>query len=346
MSSDNVFDGIVAEENSYTRLLCNVMRISDDFRNGVLGRFLPSKLASRIAGDSIQTQVNLGEGGTPDIEMLARDLCVFIEVKSDPKCPLTANQELAFDVEREFKGYLGALSRRQGKKWLVYLVPLNWVYLEQLKRSQNESAKKLSSAGIKIHIMHWEDILKISQCDCTKPTNPLVNEFGKLLASQFGPFKLKQEEVEMLLSKDFPAACRTVLKLQGLVERIAQKAKETGGYSVRFGNAELRDRDGPEYGYYLYNAKNKSPLLWFGVEPGFSEQGFPICVVVYHDSDKEKKLQTALSSIQKALGNDHPVEEIWKQLARLLEGFEKPTLGGKELPRDVSHKPRKARAKP
>ena len=69
---ENVFYNIVTNENSTTELLCNLMRFPE-FRVQLLGLILPGANLSGVGWDDIDTQVDLGAYGRPDMEVRRRE---------------------------------------------------------------------------------------------------------------------------------------------------------------------------------------------------------------------------------------------------------------------------------
>src|SRR5689334_942515 len=95
MIHDSIFYKLVTDEDSYTQLLCNFMRVSGEFRTRVLGLFLSQELASRVAPDHIRSQGVIQGCGRPDIVVKNEQACVLLEVKVDPKRGLTCYQEIS-----------------------------------------------------------------------------------------------------------------------------------------------------------------------------------------------------------------------------------------------------------
>jgi len=76
----NIFHNIVTDENSTTELLCNLLRF-DVFRVPFLELILPGIDSSEIAWDHIETQIDHGEFGRPDIQIRNGSILALIEVK-------------------------------------------------------------------------------------------------------------------------------------------------------------------------------------------------------------------------------------------------------------------------
>ena len=91
----NVFHNIVTDENSTTELLCNLLRF-DDFRAPFLKLILPDFDSSEIAWDHIETQIDHGKFGRPDIQIRNGSLLALIEVKVVASLDTTKNQPDGF----------------------------------------------------------------------------------------------------------------------------------------------------------------------------------------------------------------------------------------------------------
>jgi hypothetical protein len=346
MSSESIFDRIVRDENDYTEILCHLLRISDDFRRRILRLLVPPKLAYGIRGENVRTQVVLEGYGKPDVHVVAPDICALVEVKHSRRCAPTDNQDPGGDLNGDLKGYLRYLSGRpEVNRFLTYLVPRDWIYLDQLKWSLDNMGKQLHAVGIGVLIKHWDEVLGAIEPGGSEAAI-LVEEFRKLLDDQFGPFRFKREEIDMLFGKDFATHCEVVLKAEAVVEQIAirarsrfEKDKVRRDDNVRRDDKELEK--GHEYGYFITTPNTGKWGLWFGISPGLAEIGFPICFAVRCSRDKENSLQAALKAVWKeeqrevdgwliwssaaALKSTEPAEELWKRACHVFDYWVRPS---------------------
>jgi hypothetical protein len=286
---------------------------SDDFRRRVLGVLLPGekeKWDSQIV-PTIETQVDLSGYGRADI-LITAELCTVVEVKLSLSCGLTRNQDSAACEEDELNGYLG-WRRKEANRRLVFLVPRRWIHAEKLRQKS-------------MNLVYWEDVLRSIE---TSDSDPFVNEFRKLLDDRFGTIKFLGEEIDMLQSKDFPAAFHTVRKVQYVIEEIADKKLKEENYKFRW----ECDRD-----YGIYCTQNGKDVLWFGMWDKLLQEHGALSFGVY---DKwNPKVREAFSACctqdrveeidgdgkwtvswipNEFLKSSDPVEEVWKALKPILD---------------------------
>jgi hypothetical protein len=246
MARDSVFYKLANDENSFTELLCNLL-MRKDFRAQVLPRIVPGLLPSSLASAEIATQKSL-TCGRPDIVIRTSEICVFIEVKLNPRRGFTHHQELSGCDDPDIETYVRHLEGLTVRhKLLLFLLPADSIFRVELEEQIRDSSRK-----IEIEICFWEDILDAVQTN----KDPIVEEFKTALRRQLGLTNLSQEEKEMITSVEFPSAFRAVRKLEKLVDEVV-KAKESAAIRSEPGKTE------EEYGVY-FKAGNKF-LLWFGL---------------------------------------------------------------------------------
>lgn len=334
MASAAVFYKLVNKEDDYTQLLCNLMQRNADFRNRVLRLFLSEESASEIKPNHIRTQCVLPECGRPDIVIQTPSLCALVEVKINPKRALSPNQEPAPYGQKELKGYVRFLQGcKVREKWMVFLVPQDWKYREELQRMLLISESKYPH--IKSGLIFWEEIVQL----ITIPTDSdqFLKGFQELLV-RFAPIMFSEEEVQLIFSKNFPL--RGVLKLQRLIKQVGERAKKKKGYSVKFVT------DSQESGFYLM--KDKVGFFWCGIWADAGERdGQPFCFGV---SDDDVELMPSLRNAfceaykgttkrigdytlgwipQKTLEGDQSLEKVWARLEPVLAKVHKAANNGK-----------------
>jgi hypothetical protein len=318
---NSVFHKLVSTENDFTQLLFNLMRHSDDFRASVLELLLKGSHTAGISPEQIRIQTDIAEDGRPDIVVSSGDLYAFIEVKVDEHCGLTTNQK----INPISNGYLRHLLSQKNKRdrKFIFLVPGQWYYLDELK----DSIKRFpgdNEENVQIRIEYWEEILKVSN----SINDPLVKEFGKLLADRYEPVAFTAEELNMLFSAQFVDAFKSIRNLQMMISQIKKKS-ENCGYGCR-----IEEKSIDEYGIYIFDKTNPERWLWFGVWMPFSEKHeLPICFGI--DYTKSSEMKSILESVCPGatkdcdgwtMGwitkdafetNDH-VQTIWKKLQPVL----------------------------
>ena len=167
--TSNIFHNLVTDEDSTTELLCNLMRFAA-FRRPLLARLLSEACASQIVYDDIDTQVDLRGSGRPDIVIKNEDVCALVEVKVTQYQGLTDNQP---------DGYFSFLLNDETReRWLLFLVPKDWIHLGSL----NESLARLTAAnragGIRTGVVYWDDVLTVIEENDLQALNPFLADFS------------------------------------------------------------------------------------------------------------------------------------------------------------------------
>lgn len=213
----NIFHNLVDDEPSMTELLCNLMRFTA-FRRLLRGRFLTEACASKIEFEDIATRARLGEGDCPDIVIANSDVYAFLEVKTDAYRELTQRQRDG--------SYLKPLSKdKRPERWLVFLVPEGWEFLELTEKLLG-GLDNDHSDGVHTRIRFWKkDVLDVIEMSGLQELNQIVAEFSLLLSPKFRVIAFSKDEVRMLVDKKLGTA---VSKLFGVVEKIREKGKQKG----------------------------------------------------------------------------------------------------------------------
>lgn len=321
MSRPNIFHNLVKDENSTTELLCNAMRYAP-FRHAFLALFLSASRSSQIADDDIETQVRLDQC-KPDLVIDGDDVCALVEVKVEEHCRLTANQP---------DGYFNCLLKdKRPERWLVFLVPRNWFYLEDLKESLRLLNAAHIGSGVQTCIVYWEVVLDVIETSSLQ--NPrlsaILHEFAALLSSWFlpRPIMFSKDNIRTLFSKDFAIAFSDLLDLikqVGAKGRMLCKCSERGIGELYFKNADGED------------------LLWVGFWPSFwKAEGTPLCFGVHDDwSEKIKKTfrevygrqtksfegWTVGWMPQEDLESSNALEKTWQQVNSILQAMLKTNV--------------------
>jgi hypothetical protein len=228
MPQSSIFDGIVEKEDDYSRLICNLLNRSPQFRPVFIGFIDPSAI-SHGDYEAIPHKEH-EEGGVPDIKICFADgEKHFIEVKADRHCPTTYYQNRAY----------GEPNR------LTFLVPTGYC---------NETApgsKRRFWNGLSSVIRNAEEL----------NDDALIQEFRMLINQKFPSIQLEPDEAKALGTCDKKALAALVLVLPRVV--VALREHFDG---MRFCGKELevvRDSEDDEEGFDI-KAGNQG-LLWVGV---------------------------------------------------------------------------------
>jgi hypothetical protein len=316
MARDSVFYKLAKDENSFTELLCNLL-MRDEFRTRVMPLLIPESLASSIPAEAITTQEHAEDCGRPDIVIQTSNVCLLVEVKLNPRRGLTAYQEPSGCEENDKKRYSYFLSRQNVQhKWLVFLVPANWIYSEKLHAFKAVPRND----QIQINICYWEHILGALQ----GISDPILEEFRKVLMRHLALLTLSPDELQAVHTDNFPNSFRAIRKSQIIIDQIAESQKH-----------EWEKKNRQSYGFYLgVNGKCK---LWFGL---WEVDGLvQLCYAISHYDDatetafrtffQDSKIRTAgldekwiLTDVAgELLRSDDPVRQIRKQIDMLLNSL-------------------------
>lgn len=331
MPSGSILDKVVANENSCTELLRNLMVRSDTFRRRVLNALFPqAEWTARIGPNQIDTQILLPDCGVPDIVIRTPELFAIVECKFNLRCGLTSNQR---------KRYIGYLIRgKEPDRRLVFLIPRRWIHREDLEKCV--IAPKCPPR-VQAKVVLWEEVLpvlhEIANGATADPVAPFVTEFYKLLDDRFGPIKFSEEEISMLLSiKDFSTDFYAMRKVQFVIEKIADYQKRN--YKLDW------EREKESYGFYF--KQGKDDLLWFGIwRTALKVDGaHQLCIAVDRSWGREvteaflevcKKEKKKLVDIEEGgkwivtwisdefLQSNDSDGQVWKELKPILEAVSK-----------------------
>jgi hypothetical protein len=252
MWAESIFHKLVKDENSYTQLLCNLMRRDSVFREAVLANLIDKDLREEVKAHHIHTQMYLWQKrhyGYADIYIETPNLAIIVEIKTDLHRGMTIRQS-APESRDSYVKYLKGRKRRVAL--VAFLVPLDWGHRPTIEQEYKDSLKR---CGIDFKVFHWEDILRLIPRPRETDNPSLVGEFRLLLSERFGPVEFEPEEVTFMLDKEFPLPA--ALKLVALIEEVRKKAEAKGVHvsrSLDIGKEELG------FGF----EKNKHWPLWFG----------------------------------------------------------------------------------
>lgn len=263
----SLFYHLVDREPDMTELLCNLMRF-DKFRCSILESLLGNEpCVARIRFEEINTRTTSDNDGSPDIVIENPEIFALLEIKTDPLRGLTK-------IQRD-GGYLRALSKspKQAERWLVFLVPDDWVHEKQTSAMLENPAKTDPNFRIQTGIKHWKkDVHDVIEKKDLSKDDPIISEFAQLLLDWFKPIMFSKGEVDMLFSTEFGGA---VYELHRLVEAIRRISKD----SYKQGNTTTGEV------YFKYDTGD---LFWFGIWPAaWKETRFPLCFGVKHERGRE-----------------------------------------------------------
>jgi len=323
----NVFHNIVTDENSTTELLCNLLQF-DDFRVRFLQLVLPGVDSLEVGWDHIETQIDHGEFGRPDIQIRNGSILALIEVKVVTSLDTTVNQP---------QGYMNyLLTQNEPTRVLVFIVPSDWFKLKEFR----QELPRLRTDAVHTSVFTWDDIVDMIEAHAFDMGKPFIEEFKELLIDRVArkPVAFTSEEIEMLFSKQVPSA---LSHLQQVVDGIEKRGSEFKVH--REGTTFLWAADGGlYYGLYFETPEGKD-AFYFGVGGLFWEQhGFPLCFGVkdkwgtavkqaFHDTYKgdtrPAKYGYTLGWVDKqVLDRPDVVSEIWS----IIEPIVKATVASRK----------------
>ena len=254
---DNIFQNIVKDENSFTELLCNMMKYKD-FQN-IFSRFFGIETSET----KVDTQYRTKKNGIPDLVISYDNGIEFIEAKiSDRR--LTKNQP---------EGYVEELKNEsKTTKKLYFIIPKNYYFKKDLeKRKEN-----IKDKSIPIEIKYWEEFFE----HCKKESNIFLKnnvlfEYYSLLKSWFGYetiiFNKKEQKIMNENGKVMYKAGKWLESISSLLEQKEYKVTWSDGLQ--------------EIGIFIY--KSNIYYGWIGVSfPVWEENGH---CFIYTISNKDKK---------------------------------------------------------
>jgi hypothetical protein len=228
MPRSSIFDGIVSDENDYSKLLCNLLNRSEKFRAAFLV-FIHPNATSHDDFKAVPHSEH-EEGGIPDITIrFASGTEHFIEVKANSYCPTTYYQNRAYGEPNS----------------LTFLVPVGYC--------------RETPPGVERRF--WNDLSSVIRNSEELSNNQLIQEFRMLINQKFPCIQLEPDEARALGSCDKKALASLVLALPRVVD--ALQAHFDG---MRVCGKELEADPDSEDDEYGFNIKvDNRPLLWVGI---------------------------------------------------------------------------------
>jgi hypothetical protein len=237
---DNIFQNIVNDENSFTELLCNMMKY-DDFKN----IFLEFIGINDVINFDFDTQYRTGKSqanGRPDFIVSSENDFIFIEIKIGD-ANLTRNQP---------KGYLKELSLMAiENKYLYFILPRNYKFEEELK----SKIEKYNTKKINTGIFYWDAFFELLKLKKGFQINDFCAEYYNLIKDWYG-YEHTQFFKKENLKMDKLEIGKFVSKIEGTVYTIGDLLS-SNGYKIKYSKAP------GEFGFDILNKKNKG-ICWFG----------------------------------------------------------------------------------
>jgi hypoxanthine-DNA glycosylase len=110
---ESIFHKVVRNENSYTQLLCNMMKRDQVFCRTLLTLFAGENPRWRFGGESFSPQTRPRDNcGQPDLIIESTTHCMIVEVKTESHRVCTPKQELL----NTGRGYLSELKNRHDSR--------------------------------------------------------------------------------------------------------------------------------------------------------------------------------------------------------------------------------------
>jgi hypothetical protein len=274
MPTESIFHKLIRSENSYTQLLCNMLKRDGDFRGDFLDQFA-HHLKELVNPSDICTQVRLPKCGQPDILIQSRNLSMIIEVKTESRRGMTEKQKL-LDNPASYQSWLERVAAGRSEAWLVFLVPASWEHRpekeQEIKRYQRRGREK----GVNVpNLAFWEDALQRLPANRKQSEVFLPEEFRLLLEERFGPIGFDKEETMSMFNENFPLRC--ALKLNTLIDKL-RKESELPSSKLEISKDEFCF-------YFEKKGQEKTCWLYFGCWLEFWEVNHhPICFGVQNVS--------------------------------------------------------------
>lgn len=292
----NIFGDIVADENSTTELLRNLMTYKM-FRNSILELFLKRGEASQISSEDIETQFTLpGNNGRPDLSISNDYYEILFEIKIED-AGLTSNQPLNYIQH--------LIEQPKRNKWLVFILPPGYAFLSELKSKLSQTLSKNTRSRINTKILFWDDIIQAIRENDMGSVNVAFKDFLGLLEGWFEiesvPFLNEEvkmifgyidEGVKIMKNTTVPGSLIKLYKIiDGLKEYYSKK------YKVRIG------KDGEEYGLYFQTEKGLD-FFYVGVWYAFwAKYGKPISFGI-NLKKSSAKAQKTFNSLHRGMTED------------------------------------------
>ena len=254
---ESIFQGVVRNEGSFTRLLFNFMSRDEKFCKNALSLFA----GQSITDATLHIEKHLPNGGIADLLIQNAALSVIVEVKSENFRGRTAKQMLS-NADNNPESYLAYLeSCSVPTRLLVFLVPPDWKHRADVDAEIAGYTREGRHKRVGVRLVTWEELLSCHTPDGTF-TGLLYREFRHLLEQRFGSIRLQESEVNSMT--DGTMSLVSLVKLNALVEEVRKKAKRAGLDVSRLEAQET------EFGFYLIDRladKKEEWSLFFGCSP-------------------------------------------------------------------------------
>ena len=202
MPQESIFHKLIKNENSYTQLLCNILRRDGGFRNDFFN--LVGVQTTSLGAVRIQTQKGLAGHGQADILMQSSSICMIIEVKTEALRSMTDKQLL--NTPKSYLRWLEQKVAESKEAWLIYLVPATWSLLDEKTDAIGRYERSVEKAGVRIVLLIWEDVINLLAVAKRQTGFSVIEEFYSLLCERFGPIVFDDMETEVMFSENFPVA--------------------------------------------------------------------------------------------------------------------------------------------
>ena len=234
---DNIFQNIVNDENSFTELLCNMMRY-DKFKK-IFFEFIDIKDSYKF---ECETQCQTNNNGRPDFVIHSENDFILIEIKTGDT-NLTGNQP---------KGYIKELCLKpiENKK-LIFILPRGYKYEKKL----NTRIEKYNKKNILIDIKYWDVLFELLKKNNIDQINDICMEYYNLIKNWYGYehiqfYKKENNKMDKLEIGKF------VNKIEEMVETIGDLLV-SNGYKIKHSKVS------GDFGFSIFDKKNVE-LCWFG----------------------------------------------------------------------------------
>ena len=301
MAGESIFHNLVKSENSYTRLLRNLMVRDTAFRTEFLSLFLREEQAKSISAKHVLSQKRLGDCGQPDLLIETGNLSLIIEVKTENLTGGTPKQLLRPSTCDRPETYLDYLQKKSSEKChalLVFLVPHAWKYRPKFQDQITVLKATGAKNNVSVQLVSWAAALRHFETEGTASGDGFVKEFYDLAVEKFGTTGFVQEEIDSM--KDDKMSLKTALKINSLISEVKTKAKKDGSGDWDIAKDAL--------GFYL-EANGK--WLYFGCWLECkSKSGHGLCFGVEDPTERVKA--AFIKSLRNEYGQSHfGVYEKW-----------------------------------
>lgn len=267
MSTYNIFQNIVKDENTLSALLCNLLQFRL-FRDILLQTINESIMSQKVIFDyeDIRYQKATKAYGTPDITIENEEWLIFIENKISSGTGLTDNQP---------KGYIEAIKNTdtEGKRILLFFIPENYRFKQDVLQ-QASTLISNSSKEIYFGFVYWETLINKIRNSGIGELNDVFKHFIDLLELWFSLKKINftEKELNMLYEGE---VISTLTKLMDIVKSLNSKLTTYDKINARM------SRSSEEYSLYLKDSLNDTDVLYFGIwYESWRQTKSPLCLAV------------------------------------------------------------------